>query len=352
MKNNIYKLIDKLVKENSLTEQEYLKIITEYDEETASYLAKKALEVKQKYYGDTVYIRGLIEVSNICKNDCYYCGIRKSNKNCDRYRLTTEEILECCREGYDLGFRTFVLQGGEDGHFTDAVLTAIITKIKSEFPDCAVTLSLGERSEESYKLLKEAGADRYLLRHESATAEHYSMLHPPELTLENRLKCLHSLRKLGFQVGCGFMVGSPYQTAEMLAHELKFIEEFKPDMCGIGPFIPHKDTQFADYSAGSVELTCVLLSCIRLIHPTVLLPATTALGTLHPQGREKGILSGANVVMPNLSPSSVRKKYMLYDNKLSDGAESAQAKEELEKRINSIGCRVVVDRGDVYKKGK
>lgn len=352
MKNNIYSLIDRLAKTKSLTEQEYLQIITEYDEDSASYLAKKAFEVKQKYYGDAVYIRGLIEVSNICKNDCYYCGIRKSNQNCDRYRLTTEEILECCREGYDLGFRTFVMQGGEDGHFTDTVLTDIITKIKSEFPDCAVTLSLGERSEESYKLLKEAGADRYLLRHETSTAEHYSMLHPPELTLENRLNCLHSLRKLGFQVGCGFMVGSPYQTAEMLAHELKFIEEFKPDMCGIGPFIPHKDTQFADFSAGSVDHTCVLLSCIRLIHPTVLLPATTALGTLHPQGREKGILAGANVVMPNLSPSSVRKKYMLYDNKLSDGAESAQSKAELEKRINSIGCHIEVSRGDVYKKGK
>lgn len=351
MKNNLYGLIDKLVKSNSLTEQEYLQIITEYDEETAVYLAKKAIEVKHKYYDDTVFIRGLIEVSNICKNDCYYCGIRKSNPNCDRYRLTTDEILECCREGYDLGFRTFVLQGGEDGHFTDPVLTDIIKKIKKEFSDCAITLSLGERTEESYELLKEAGADRYLLRHESATAEHYSMLHPPELTLENRLKCLQMLRKLGFQVGCGFMVGSPYQTPEMLAHELKFIEEFKPDMCGIGPFIPHKDTQFAEFEAGSVELTCVLLSCIRLIHPTVLLPATTALGTLHPQGREKGILSGANVVMPNLSPSSVRKKYMLYDNKLSDGAESAQAKEELERRIKSIGCRVVVARGDVYKKG-
>ena len=352
MKNNIYSLIDRLAKTKSLTEQEYLQIITEYDEDSASYLAKKALEVKQKYYGDTIYIRGLIEVSNICKNDCYYCGIRKSNQNCDRYRLTKEEILECCREGYGLGFRTFVLQGGEDGHFTDDVLTDIITKIKSEFPDCAVTLSLGERSEESYRLLKEAGADRYLLRHETSTAEHYSMLHPPELTLENRLKCLYTLRKLGYQVGCGFMVDSPHQTAEMLARELKFIEEFKPDMCGIGPFIPHKDTQFAEFSAGSVELTCVLLSCIRLIHPTVLLPATTALGTLHPQGREKGILSGANVVMPNLSPSSVRKKYMLYDNKLSDGAESAQSKAELERRIKSIGCRVVVDRGDVYKKGK
>lgn len=349
MRNSVYELIDKLVKEHSLTEPEYLKIITEYDSDSAQYLAEKAVEEKEKYYGNTVYIRGLIEISNICKNDCYYCGIRKSNKNCDRYRLTPEEILECCREGYELGFRTFVLQGGEDGYFTDEVLTDLIEKIKTLYPDCAVTLSLGERSKESYLRLKAAGADRYLLRHETATQAHYQKLHPPELTHENRLNCLNILRELGYQVGCGFMVGSPYQTMEMLAHELKFIEEFRPDMCGIGPFIPHKDTLFSDMPAGSVELTCVLLSCIRLIHPTILLPATTALGTLDPEGREKGILSGANVVMPNLSPASVRKKYMLYDNKLSDGEESAQAKYALEKRINSIGCRIVVNRGDVYK---
>ena len=349
MKNNLFKLIDKLAENHKLEKSEYLQIINNYDKEIASYLAKKATEVKFKYYKNKVYIRGLIEISNICKNDCYYCGIRCGNTKCDRYRLSKSDILECCDEGYILGFRTFVLQGGEDPFFTDDFLVDLLTEIKSKYPDCAVTLSLGERSKESYKRLRDAGADRYLLRHETSNEEHYTMLHPPELTLKNRLECLYTLRELDFQVGCGFMVGSPFQTNEMLADELVFIEKFKPDMCGVGPFIPHSDTKFKDMPAGSVELTCVLLSCIRLIHPQVLLPSTTALGTLEPDGREKGILAGANVVMPNLSPTDTRKKYMLYNNKVSDGAESAQSKETLEKKIESIGHKVVTDRGDVCR---
>ena len=349
MKDNIKNLIDRLASEHRLEREEYLTLIREAGAEEREYLATLARAEREKHYGRDVYIRGLIEISNICKNDCYYCGIRASNKNCDRYRLTEDEILECCDEGYALGFRTFVMQGGEDGHFTDEVMESVLTKIKSRYPDCAVTLSLGERTRESYRRLKEAGADRYLLRHETATESHYGKLHPPSLTWKNRMRCLRDLRDLGYQVGCGFMVGSPYQTDEMLADELVFIEKFKPDMCGIGPFIPHKDTDFRDKPHGSVGLTCMLLSCIRLIHPTVLLPATTALGSLEQDGRERGILSGANVVMPNLSPSSVRKKYMLYDNKLSDGAESAQAKASLEERINSIGYRIAVSRGDAKK---
>ncbi|MBP3378118.1 MAG: [FeFe] hydrogenase H-cluster radical SAM maturase HydE [Clostridia bacterium] len=341
--------MDTLATNHRLEREEYLTLIENSDKEEREYLASLARAEREKYYGRDVYIRGLIEISNICKNDCYYCGIRASNKNCDRYRLTEDEILECCDEGYALGFRTFVMQGGEDGHFTDEVIESVLTKIKSRYPDCAVTLSLGERTRESYRRLKEAGADRYLLRHETATESHYGKLHPPSLTWKNRMRCLRDLRDLGYQVGCGFMVGSPYQTDEMLADELVFIERFKPDMCGIGPFIPHKDTDFRDKPHGSVGLTCMLLSCIRLIHPTVLLPATTALGSLEQDGRERGILSGANVVMPNLSPSSVRKKYMLYDNKLSDGAESAQAKASLEERINSIGYRIAVSRGDAKK---
>ena len=342
-------MIDKLTKENTLNREEYLELISDISKEEAKYLADKAREVRELHYGKNVFIRGLIEISNICKNNCYYCGIRRDNQNCDRYRLNKEEILECCREGYELGFRTFVMQGGEDGYFTDEILVDIISSIKSNWPDCAVTLSLGERSKESYKRLYDAGADRYLLRHETATPEHYSKLHPQELSFKYRMECLKNLRECGFQVGCGFMVGSPYQTGEMLVNDLKFIESFKPDMCGIGPFIPHKDTIFKDEKAGDVELTCILLSIIRLIHPKILLPATTALGTLSSDGREKGILSGANVVMPNLSPASVRKKYMLYDNKLSDGAESAQAKKNLEERITSIGYSIVVARGDVIK---
>lgn len=344
--SDIIKLIDTLDTKHKLTYDEYLEIINNYDEKSMQYLFDKATAQKEKYFGNGIYIRGLIEISNICKNNCYYCGIRKDNKNCQRYRLSKDDILECCNEGYELGFRTFVLQGGEDGYYTDSVLLDIISSIKSNHPDCAITLSLGEKSKKSYKALKDAGADRYLLRHETSTKQHYQMLHPKTMSFEKRLECLYNLREIGFQVGCGFMVGSPYQTDEMLAKELEFIQEFKPDMCGIGPFIPHKDTAFNNFCAGSVQLTCILLSCIRLIHPKVLLPATTALGTLDEFGREKGIMAGANVVMPNLSPSQVRKKYMLYDNKLSDGAESAEAKNELEKRLKSIGCKITMGRGD------
>ncbi len=349
MTDRIRALIDRLAREHRLPESDYLALIRGRDEQSAAYLAEKAQAVRRAQYGNAVFIRGLIEVSNICKHDCYYCGIRRSNANCSRYRLTEAEIMDCCREGYRLGFRTFVLQGGEDGWFTDERLIPLLRQIKSEFPDCAVTLSLGERSEESYRALRQAGADRYLLRHETATEAHYRLLHPSELSWSHRMECLHALRRQGFQVGCGFMVGSPGQTEEMLARELKFIEEFKPDMCGIGPFIPHADTDFKAEPAGSVPLTCFLLSCIRLIHPPILLPATTALGSLEPNGREMGILAGANVVMPNLSPRAVRKKYMLYNNKLSDGDESAQAVESLRRRIESIGYRITVARGDIRK---
>ena len=346
---NLEHLIYKLRDTHSLTQEEYETLITHRTPDAAGLLAAFALVQKQQIYGNDVYIRGLIEVSNICRNDCLYCGIRKSNANCDRYRLTKEDILDCCAEGYALGFRTFVMQGGEDGSFSDVFLTDLLSEIKKRYPDCAVTLFLGERSMESYRKLREAGADRYLLRHETADPEHYARLHPANLSWDNRMQCLRNLRELGFQVGCGFMVGSPYQTDAMLAKDLKFVETFKPDMCGIGPFIPHKDTPFREHPAGSVDLTCYLLSILRLIHPPVLLPATTALGTLAENGREKGILSGANVVMPNLSPASVRRKYMLYDNKLSDGAESAQALDSLKKRMESIGCTVAVARGDIIK---
>ena len=343
----LFTLVDKLAAGERLTHGELVTLIDGRTPESAAYLAEKAVAVRQAIYGNTVYIRGLIEVSNICKNDCLYCGIRAGNPNCDRYRLTEEDILSACAEGYELGFRTFVLQGGEDGHFTDERLTSLLTAIKTAHPDCAVTLSLGERSRESYQRLFEAGADRYLLRHETATKSHYEKLHPATLSFDNRMRCLRDLREIGYQVGCGFMVGSPYQTTDDIARDLEFIADFKPDMCGIGPFIPHKDTVFADRPAGTLDMTCYLLSIIRLIHPPVLLPATTALGTIHPEGRELGILAGANVVMPNLSPASVRKKYMLYNDKVSDGAESAQSKAELQRRMAAIGYEVVTARGDV-----
>lgn len=341
------KLIAKLAKSHSLELSEYRELIEKQTPEAAELLQKNAVEIRQKIYGNAVFTRGLIEIGNFCKNDCYYCGIRRSNANCERYRLSEEEILACADEGWSLGFRTFVLQGGEDAHFSDDVMCRIIREIKRKHPDCAVTLSLGERSFESYKALREAGADRYLLRHETANKAHYERLHPPEMSFENRMKCLENLRALGYRVGCGFMVGSPYQTARELAEDLKFIETFKPDMCGIGPFIPHHDTPFATELAGTLELTCCLLSIIRLIHPPILLPATTALGTIADNGRELGILAGANVVMPNLSPVSVRKKYELYDNKICTGEESAQCRGCLESRMKLIGYEIVTETGDI-----
>jgi len=347
--DKLKKIINKLLKDRSLALEEYEYLISNRNAEVAELLAERATEIRKSIYGDKVFIRGLIEISNICKNDCYYCGIRKSNKECRRYRLTEEEILGCADLGYSLGFRTFVLQGGEDDYFTDDVLCRLIKEVKHRYADCAVTLSLGERSKESYQKLFLAGADRYLLRHETADSEHYGLLHPEELTLENRLECLENLRKAGFQVGCGFMVGSPYQTDMCIAKDLKFIEKFKPDMCGVGPFIPHKNTPFKNFRAGTVELTCYLLSIIRIIHPPVLLPATTALGSIEKGGREKGILSGANVVMPNLSPENARKNYTLYNNKLTIGAESAEGLESLKKQISAVGYKIVTDRGDIRK---
>ena len=341
-------IVKKLSEAHSLTLEEYRTLVEGYNEENAKLLAELAVRVRKEHYSNKVYIRGLIEISNCCKNNCLYCGIRRDNRDCERYRLEKDEILSCCDEGYALGFRTFVMQGGEDAYYSDDRLCEIISEIKNKYSNCAVTLSLGERSYDSYKRLYLAGADRYLLRHETADPEHYSKLHPKDLSFDVRMTALENLKEIGYQVGCGFMVGSPYQTSLTLAKDLKFIEEFKPQMCGIGPFIPHKATPFANESVGSVDFTCYLLSIIRLIHPKILLPATTALGSIEENGREKGIMAGANVVMPNLSPYNYRKKYELYNNKLYGNAESAQAIDDLKKRMSAIGYEIVVDRGD-YK---
>ncbi len=346
MNKTVKHLIDRLEQERTLTLAEYELLVAGQTDEAMAYIAAKAEAKRKEVYSTDVYVRGLIEVSNICKNDCFYCGIRHSNKTCERYRLSEAEILECCALGYSLGFRTFVLQGGEDPYFTDDILCNLISNIKKSYPDCAITLSLGERSKESYAALKNAGADRYLLRHETADIEHYSKLHPENLTLENRISSLKDLKELGFQVGCGFMVGSPYQTVATLSKDLKFVEVFKPAMCGIGPFIPHNATPFAKMPQGSLEQTLYLISIVRLIDPGLLLPATTALGTIHPNGRELGIKAGANVVMPNLSPLSVRKKYELYNNKICTGDEAAESKNNLSLRMESIGYRLVTARGD------
>lgn len=346
MNNKLLELIDSLANNHALSLEEYEYLIKNRNPEVVQYAKQKAVTIRKQIFGNKVYIRGLIEISNICKNDCLYCGIRCSNKTCERYRLSEEDILECCEEGYQLGFHTFVLQGGEDAYFSDDVLCHLLETMKSKYPDCAITLSLGERSKESYVRLFQAGANRYLLRHETADQHHYQKLHPSYMSYENRMKCLYTLKEIGYQTGCGFMVGSPYQDEKMLAKDLKFIEEFHPQMCGIGPFIPHNATPFKDMRAGSVDLTCYLLSLIRLIYPPILLPSTTALGTIDTQGTEKGIQAGANVIMPNLSPLSVRKKYELYNHKKHTGEESAQNKNRLALKMKEIGYEIVTERGD------
>ena len=339
-------LIDKLEREHALRRGEFAALIRGRTPELAEYLAERARAVRRLYYGDDVYIRGLIEFTSYCKNDCCYCGIRRSNSHAQRYRLTREQILGCCETGYGLGFRTFVLQGGEDPAYTPDAMAGVVRAIRRDFPDCAITLSMGEHSRATYRLWREAGADRYLLRHETADHTHYRMLHPGGLTLENRMRCLWDLKELGYQVGAGFMVGSPGQTPECLAADMEFIRQLQPQMVGIGPFIPHHDTPFAGEPGGSAELTLFMLGLLRLLLPSALLPSTTALGTIDPMGREKGILAGGNVVMPNLSPVDVREKYLLYDNKICTGDEAAECRCCMEKRMKRIGCRVVVARGD------
>ena len=330
-----------------MTDRELAELLKtdKYDNELRELADKKRREI----YGTDVYIRGLIEFTNYCKNDCYYCGIRCSNKNAQRYRLTKEDILSCCDEGYRLGFRTFVMQGGEDPHFTDEILCVIVSQIKERYPDCAVTLSIGERSRESYQAFFDAGADRFLLRHETANNEHYRKLHPENLDPENRKRCLFDLKEIGYQVGSGIMVGSPYQTAENIVEDIRFLQKLSPDMLGIGPFITHRDTPFKDKPNGSVELTLRILSILRLLFPYALIPSTTALGTIHPQGRELGLKAGANVVMPNLSPVKTRKLYELYENKICTGEEAAQCIECLKARVRSAGYEIVTDRGDVRR---
>ena len=343
--NNI-EIIEKIESTGTASKHELTFLLETINDSELEVLRKKAQKKSLEHFSNKIYIRGLVELSSYCKNDCLYCGLRRSNKSAVRYRLTKEQILSCCKSGYSLGFRTFVLQGGEDGYYTDEVMCDIVSSIKSLYPDCAVTLSLGERTEESYRKLYDAGADRYLLRHETAKEEHYKKLHPSEMSLANRKNCLYTLKEIGYQTGAGFMVGSPYQTYETLAEDLLFLKDLNPQMCGIGPFIPHKDTPFANEKSGSVRLTLVLLSLVRLMLPKVLLPATTALGTADVKGREKGVLHGANVVMPNLSPTEHRADYSLYDNKICTGDEAAECIKCLSNRMKSIGYKIVTDRGD------
>lgn len=342
-------LIDLLHRQQKLEENQWEQLFASYMAEDLDYAMELARNITIARFGKKIYFRGIVEFSNICKNDCYYCGIRCGNKCVSRYRLDQEDILKCCDEGYATGFRTFVLQGGEDGWFTDERMCTIIRAIKEKYPDCAVTLSLGERSRESYQKLYDAGADRYLLRHETADDAHYRILHPANLSLANRLQCLRDLKEIGYQTGCGVMVGSPGQTPATLAKDMLFMQEFQPQMVGVGPFLPHKDTPFKDEAAGSVELTLFVLALCRIMLPWALMPSTTALGTAEGDGRKKGVLAGCNVVMPNLSPADVRKKYMLYDNKAGTDLTAAEGIAILRRQMEEIGYEVVVGRGDFGK---
>lgn len=340
------KLIERLHREKTLSSDEFRILLDECDNESLDYINEIARQETQKIFGNRIFIRGLIEIGNCCHNDCLYCGIRRSNRNIERYRLDKETILQCCEEGYNIGFRTFVLQGGEDNFMTDERIVDIVSSIRKKYPDCAITLSLGEKSPEAYKMFYDAGANRYLLRHETHNPKHYSFLHPDSMSLQNRLECLHALKDIGFQTGTGIMVGSPGQTTENIIEDILFIKDFKPQMIGIGPFIPHHDTPFAGYKPGNIRTTLLLLSIFRLMHPKALIPSTTALASLAPDGRERGILAGANVVMPNLSPAKDRSKYSLYDNKASMGAEAAEGLFMLEQKLSAIGYIIDHSRGD------
>ena len=342
-------LIERLERERDLTNAEFAVLLDQSSGADRDFLFERARAVRDAHYGRKVYIRGLIELTNYCKNDCLYCGIRKSNASCERYRLTKEQILSCCESGYALGFRTFVLQGGEDGWYTDERMTDIVRAMRQAYPDCAITLSLGERGRESFKRLYDAGANRYLLRHDEA---HYARLHPVSMTLTQRLQCLRDLKEIGFQTGAGFMVGSPYQTTECIVRDFRFLQELTPQMVGLGPFIPHHATPLKDFPAGSTERTLLCLSIVRLLLPNVLLPATTALATIDGDGRIKGMNAGCNVVMPNLSPLEDRSKYLLYDNKASSGEEAAESLRALREHLAAAGYEVVIDRGDYKGEGK
>ena len=345
-------LIERLERVRDLTNAEFAVLLDQSSGADRDFLFERARAVRDAHYGRKVYIRGLIELTNYCKNDCLYCGIRKSNASCERYRLTKEQILSCCESGYALGFRTFVLQGGEDGWYTDERMTDIVRAMRQAYPDCAITLSLGERGRESFKRLYDAGANRYLLRHETADEAHYARLHPVSMTLTHRLQCLRDLKEIGFQTGAGFMVGSPYQTTECIVRDFRFLQELKPQMVGLGPFIPHHATPLKDFPAGSTERTLLCLSIVRLLLPNVLLPATTALATIDGDGRIKGMNAGCNVVMPNLSPLEDRSKYLLYDNKASSGEEAAESLRALREHLAAAGYEVVIDRGDYKGEGK
>jgi len=338
-------IVDGLEKNHVGKAEDYLYLLNNINEENRQYLSNAALRVKEEFYGKEIYIRGIVEFSNFCKQNCLYCGIRKDNAHVDRYRLSHKEIVEACRKGYALGYRTFVLQSGEDPYFTDDRVVAIIKDIRDNFKDAAITLSLGEKTKRSYKKFYDAGADRYLLRHETANEKLYDKLHE-NMTFQNRKECLYDLKEIGYQVGAGLMVGSPGQKKTDLIDDLRFLKELKPQMVGMGPYLTHKETPLKDSENGSLTETLVMLSLVRLILPEVLLPATTAVGTIDDYGREQAILAGCNVVMPNISPMEVRKKYELYENKICVDDQPEECRFCIEGRVKCTGSTLNMCRGD------
>ena len=342
-------LAQRLVCERTLHAEQFRALIELCDDHTLDYLRQEAVRTAQKRFGLGIFVRGLIEISSFCRNDCFYCGLRRSNRSAERYRLSHEHIMECCKEGYQAGLRTFVLQSGEDGQLTDEWLENIITDIRHTYPDAAITLSLGERSKESYERLFAAGANRYLLRHEAADKELYCSIHPTEMSYDNRIACIENLKAIGYQTGMGMMVGVAGQSADSLVQDLLLLERLQPQMIGIGPFIPHRDTPLGDRPAGDLRRTLQMLSIVRIMHPDALIPSTTALATLTPEGRKLGVLSGANVIMPNLTPQSERRKYAIYENKAASGSEAVEGLRQLERELAEIGYLIDYSRGDFQK---
>lgn len=275
-------------------------------------LFKTADEVRQEFVGDEVHLRGLIEFTNICRQTCKYCGIRRENSKVNRYRLSKDEIISMARHGVRNGFKTLVMQGGEDSFFTKDLICEIIFEIKKM--DVALTLSLGERSFEDYKAFKDAGADRYLLRIETTDKELYKSVHPG-MSFENRKRCLYDLKSLGYETGTGCLIGLPGQTVESLADDILFFKELDADMVGVGPFIPHPETPFAKSSCGSFNLALKVMAITRLLLPNINIPATTAMETLSPNGRLIALQSGANVFMPNITEGVSPSKYEIYPDK-------------------------------------
>ena len=330
-------IIQKAKETHELSRDEIIALLK--DDSINEELFKAADEVRKKYLGDEVHLRGLIEFTNICKRNCMYCGLRRDNKSLNRYRLSHEEIIDFAKKAVSYGYKTLVLQGGEDDYYTVERLVPIVKDLKAL--GVALTLSIGERPFEEYEALKKAGADRFLLRIETTDKELYEKL-DPGMSHENRIQCLKNLRKLGYEVGSGCLVGLPGQKIESLADDILFFKELDVDMNGIGPFIPNEDTPLKDAEGGQFELALKVMAIVRLLLPDINIPATTAMETLNKQGRVIALQCGANVVMPNVTEGEYRKLYALYPGKICTGDTPAHCRGCISGKIRGIG-RIVSD---------